>query len=106
MRKSYLVEVARSMMHARGELPQVLWAELVNTAAYVLNRQGQSRVEGKVPYEHGKKPKIHHLVIGSECFAHIKKRKKLNKKAIKGKAMKTMMVIVFGTETKRKGRGT
>lgn len=85
-----LVEAARSILHTRGELPQMLWAELINTAAYVLNRTGPTRVDGKVPYElwHGKKPKISHLrIIGSECFAHIpkQKRKKLNKKAIKGK---------------------
>lgn len=84
-----LVEAARSMMYTRGEMPQILWAELVNTAAYVLNRTGPTRVDGKVPYElwHGKKPKITHLkIIGSECYAHIPKqnRKKMNKKAIKG----------------------
>src|SRR5437870_13732898 len=32
-----LVESARSMIHAKG-LPIKLWAEAVNTAAYVLNR--------------------------------------------------------------------
>ncbi|KAJ2938391.1 hypothetical protein O0L34_g13315 [Tuta absoluta] len=85
-----LVEAARSMMHARGEMPQVLWAELINTAAYVLNRTGPTRVDTKSPYElwHGKKPKISHLrVIGSECYAHIPKqnRKKMSKKAVKGK---------------------
>ena len=84
-----LVEAARSMMHACGELPKKLWAELVNTAAYVLNQTGPSRIDGKTPFElwHGKKPKITHLrVIGSQCYAHIPKqcRKKLDKKAVKG----------------------
>lgn len=84
-----LVEAARSIIHARGEMPKELWAELVNTAAYVLNRTGPSRVDDKVPYElwHSKKPRISHLkVIGSECYIHVPKerRKKLDKKAIKG----------------------
>lgn len=84
-----LVEAARSMLHARGEMPQVLWAELINTAAYVLNRTGPTRVDAKVPFElwHNRKPKISHLkIIGSECYAHIPKqcRKKMDKKAIKG----------------------
>ncbi|KAL0849419.1 hypothetical protein ABMA28_013712 [Loxostege sticticalis] len=84
-----LVEAARTMLHARGELPQKLWAELINTAAYVLNRTGPTRVMGKVPYElwFNKKPRLTHLrVIGSECNAHIPKqcRKKLCKKAMKG----------------------
>ncbi|KAL0821972.1 hypothetical protein ABMA28_005360 [Loxostege sticticalis] len=84
-----LVEAARTMLHARGELPQKLWAELINTAAYVLNRTGPTRVMGKVPYElwFNKKPRLTHLrVIGSECYAHIPKqcRKKLCKKAMKG----------------------
>jgi transposase InsO family protein len=84
-----LVEAARTWLHSRGELPQKLWAELINTAAYVLNRTGPTRVKDKVPYElwFGKKPKICHLrVIGSLCYAHVPKqcRKKLSKKAIKG----------------------
>lgn len=84
-----LVEAARSIMYARGEMPNVLWAELINTAAYVLNRTGPTRVDDKSPYElwRGKKPKISHLkIIGSECYVHVPKqlRKKMGKKAIKG----------------------
>lgn len=83
-----LAEAARSIMYARREMPQILWAELINTAAYALNRTGPTRVEHKVPYElwHGKKPKISHLrIIECECYAHIlkQKRKKMSKKAIK-----------------------
>lgn len=72
-----LVEAARSMMYARGEMPQMLWAELINTAAYVLNRTGPTRVKDKTPFElwYGKKPKISHLkIIGSECYAHVPKQ--------------------------------
>ncbi|KAL0842477.1 hypothetical protein ABMA28_014571 [Loxostege sticticalis] len=45
-----LVEAARTMLCAR-KLPKKLWAEAVNTAAYVLNRTGKSQVQGKTPYE-------------------------------------------------------
>lgn len=44
-----LVEAARTMLHAK-ELPESLWAEAVNTAAYVINRTGATSVKGKAPY--------------------------------------------------------
>lgn len=85
-----LVEAARSMLHAREELPQMLWAELINTAAYILNRTGPTRIQNKVPYElwYNKEPRITHLrIIGSPCYAHVPKqnRSKLDKKATKGR---------------------
>lgn len=81
-----LVESARAMMHAHEEIPQNLWAEMVNTAVYILNRTGPTLIEHKSPYELwlNKKPQIKHLrVIGSPCYAHVPKqrRKKLQKKA-------------------------
>lgn len=81
-----LVESARAMMHAHEEIPQNLWAELVNTAVYILNRTGPTLVELKSPYELwlNKKPQIKHLrIIGTPCYAHVPKqrRKKLHKKA-------------------------
>ncbi|CAB0003770.1 unnamed protein product, partial [Nesidiocoris tenuis] len=84
-----LVEMARTLMHAREELPQGLWAELVNTAAYILNRTSPSREDDKTPYEiwYGTKPRVHHLrIIGTTCYAHIPKpqRTKFQKKARKG----------------------
>ena len=85
-----LVETARALMHAReGLFDQSFWAELINTASYILNRTSQSGVKDKVPYEvwYKKKPNISHLrVIGSTCYAHVSKknRKKMDKKAIKG----------------------
>ena len=83
-----LVEAARAMLYAHSHLPKRLWAELVNTAAYIINRTGVSAVEGKSPFElwFGKKPSIKHLkVIGTTCYAYIpeQKRKKLDKKALK-----------------------
>lgn len=32
-------------------LPKKLWAEAINTAAYVINRSGKSSVPTKTPYE-------------------------------------------------------
>ncbi|KAI8435453.1 hypothetical protein MSG28_003756 [Choristoneura fumiferana] len=83
-----LVEAARTMMHAHEELPLATWAELINTAAYVLNRSGPTPENGKSPFElwFKKKPAISHLkIIGCECYAHIpqQKRAKLSKKAEK-----------------------
>lgn len=85
-----IVEMARSLMHARDNIiPQGLWAELINTATYILNRTAPTCVEGKSPFElwHKKKPRIRHLrVIGSICYPHIpnKCRRKMDKKANKG----------------------
>ena len=85
-----LVETARAMMFGkRKSLPHNLWAELINTAVYVLNRTGPTSVDNKTPYElwYEKKPGVKHLrVIGSDCYVHIDKRfrKKFDKKAIKG----------------------
>ncbi|KAM3964295.1 uncharacterized protein ACR2FA_001787 [Aphomia sociella] len=46
-----IVECARAMMHAHEELPQKLWAVLVNTAVYILNRTGPTSVDYKSPSE-------------------------------------------------------
>jgi len=58
-----IVETARTLMHSHDGLPKVLWAELVNTAAYVINRTGVSSVDGKSPFElwFGKKPGLNML---------------------------------------------
>ena len=40
-----LVEAARAMLYAHSNLPKWLWAELVNTAAYIMNRTGVSAVK-------------------------------------------------------------
>ena len=76
------------MLYPRRNLPKRLWAELVNSAAYIINRTGVSAFEGKSPFQlwFGKKPSIKHLkMIGTTCYAHIpeQKRKKLRKKSLK-----------------------
>lgn len=86
-----LVEMARTFMYSNEDahFPKALWAELVRTAVYVLNRTGKSSVEDKTPHElwFGKTPRIHHLrIIGSTCYAHVpgERRRKMDMKAIKG----------------------
>jgi transposase InsO family protein len=82
-----LVESTRSMLHSK-KLSLGLWAEAIQTAAYVLNRTG-SRIRGnKTPYElwTGVRPVIGHLrVFGSVAYAHVSKtlRKKLDLKSVK-----------------------
>lgn len=44
-----IVEAVRAMMHAK-DLPQGLWAELVNAAVYILNRTGPTTMN-KSPCE-------------------------------------------------------
>ncbi|XP_022849751.1 uncharacterized protein LOC111371808 [Olea europaea var. sylvestris] len=45
-----IVEMARSMLKGKG-LPNLYWAEAVNTAVYILNRSPTKAVRNKTPYE-------------------------------------------------------
>lgn len=42
-----LVEAARSMIYAKSDLPLFLWAEALNTTAYVINLTGPTKFPGK-----------------------------------------------------------
>ncbi|KMQ81501.1 retrovirus-related pol polyprotein from transposon tnt 1-94 [Lasius niger] len=86
-----IIEMARTFKYSNPHIkfPEAIWAELVNSAVYILNRTGKSSEEGVSPYElwMGKKPRIKHLrIIGSVCYVHIpiQKRRKMDEKAIKG----------------------
>ena len=84
-----VVETGRAIMHAHGNIQQSLWAEMIRTANYILNRTGPSSVAWTSPYElwYGKKPSLKHLrIIGSTCYVHVPKqqRHKMDRKAIKG----------------------
>lgn len=48
-----IVEMARTLKYANFEVkyPATIWAELVMTAGYLLNRLGKLSVERKTPYE-------------------------------------------------------
>ncbi|GBM76889.1 Copia protein [Araneus ventricosus] len=65
-----IVEMARTLKNSNPDVEflPVLWAELINTSVYILNRTGKSSVKNVSPYElwAGKKPRIKHLrIIGS-----------------------------------------
>ena len=75
-------------MLLQSGLPKFMWAEAINTVAYVLNRKTTRRNPKATPFEVwlGRKPTWKHLrVFRSVAYAHIPKkfRKKLDKKAVK-----------------------
>lgn len=93
-----LVEAARSMLFAKN-LSTNLWAEAINTAAYVINRTGKSSVDGKTPYElwSNKTFDINNLkVFGTPVYVHIpkEKRRKWDPKGEKG------ILVGYGETTK------
>lgn len=86
-----IVEMARTFKYANpdAQFPEAIWAELVSSAVYIINRTGKSSVEGVTPFElwTNQKPRIKHLrIIGSRCYAHVphQKRKKMDMKAVQG----------------------
>lgn len=93
-----LVEAARTMLHAK-KLPKRLWAEAVNTAAYVLNRTGKSKESGRSPFEvwTNKSFDIHRLqTFGTPVYVHIPKerRRKWDKKGERG------IMVGYGEDVK------
>ncbi|GFT20321.1 retrovirus-related Pol polyprotein from transposon TNT 1-94 [Trichonephila clavipes] len=79
---------ARSITHA-ANLPLKLWAEVVNTYDYVLNRTGPTSVKDKSLYELQFSKEVisidHLRVFGTECFVHVPQQKrKWDKKSVKG----------------------
>ncbi|CAH0719500.1 unnamed protein product, partial [Brenthis ino] len=76
----YLVESARSML-AESRLGKELWAEAVNTATYVLNRTGKSRIKDKTPYELWYKTSKYNITnlysFGVDVAVHIPDQKRL-----------------------------
>ena len=87
-----LCDTARSMLFAANLSKaerNMLWAEAVNTAAYIRNRVPNNRTGNTVtPYEcwFGSKPVVAHLrVFGSDAYVHVPdpKRKKFDAKSRK-----------------------
>lgn len=70
MKNRTIVEMARSLMK-HWNLPNKLWAEVVNTAVYLLNISPTRAVKNKTPYEswHGVKPIVSHLRVFG-CIAY------------------------------------
>uniref|UniRef100_A0A5S6Q7L0 Integrase catalytic domain-containing protein n=1 Tax=Trichuris muris TaxID=70415 RepID=A0A5S6Q7L0_TRIMR len=84
-----LVECARTMLEAK-ELPKLLWAEAVATAAYIYNLTGQTPEKGKSPYElwyNRSAPRTDHLrVFGTKAFVYVPQQQwqKWSRKSNKG----------------------
>ena len=65
-----------------------LWAEVVHTDVYILNRSPTKAFDNLTPFEaySGRKPGIGHLkVFGSICYMHVpsETRQKLDAKSVK-----------------------
>lgn len=80
-----IVECARTMMLAK-KVSHRLWAEAINTAAYILNRCVSSMSREKTPYElwTQHKPNLTHVrTFGSVAYAYVEKqfRKKFDEKS-------------------------
>lgn len=65
-----IAEIARSMMKAKG-LSNEFWAEVVNSAVYLLNRSLTKAALNMTPYEDWfeRKPYINHLKVFG-CVAY------------------------------------
>lgn len=95
----HLAEVCGSMMHAKN-VQGKYWAEAMQTAAYVINRIPQQKMNYVSPYEKllKIKPNVSHFrVFGCVCFVFIpsSQRHKLEKKANR--------CIFVGYDNERKG---
>jgi hypothetical protein len=82
-----LMDKEGSMLSGVG-LAQEFWAEVVNTARYLVNMSPSSALTDMNPNEvcFGKKYLVAHIkVFGSDAFVHVpkEKRSKLDKKAVK-----------------------
>lgn len=74
-----VVESARTMLLESG-LNKNLWAEAINTAVFVINRTGPSRIKNKTPYEiwWNKEYDINNLqVFGNRVSIHVPDQKRL-----------------------------
>ncbi|XP_040956008.1 uncharacterized protein [Gossypium hirsutum] len=70
-------------------MPNVFWAEAVNTAIYLLNRLPTNAVKGKTPFEawFAQKPSVSHLkVFGCLCYVLVpeERRTKLDRRSMPG----------------------
>jgi Integrase core domain len=83
-----LQELARTMLN-ESKLPTSLWAEVVSTSCYVINRVNLRPILLKTPYElwMGRKPNISYFrAFGSKCFVidEMPKVTKFDSKSIEG----------------------
>ena len=95
----HLAEICRSMLHAKN-VPGRFWAEGMRTAAHVINKLPQPRLEFVSPFEKlwNKKPTVSYLrVFGCVCYVFVPDhlRSKIDKKAVR--------CIFVGYDNQRKG---
>uniref|UniRef100_A0A2N9IT58 Integrase catalytic domain-containing protein n=1 Tax=Fagus sylvatica TaxID=28930 RepID=A0A2N9IT58_FAGSY len=95
----HLAEVCRSMLHAKN-VPGRFWAEAMRTAAFVINRLPQPRLEFVSPFEKlwNMKPTVSYFrVFGCVCYVFVPNhlRSKFDKKAVR--------CIFVGYDSQRKG---
>nr|KYP49890.1 Retrovirus-related Pol polyprotein from transposon TNT 1-94 [Cajanus cajan] len=84
-RNKTIMNMVRSMIKGKN-LPLSFWAEVVETATYILNQCPTQNLVLLVPEEVwlGKKPLVQHLrVFGTLCYTHVpdQKRRKLDDKS-------------------------
>ena len=82
-----IVEMVRTMLHHRN-CPLQLWAEAVQTAVYIINRQPKRILDWKTSLElwTGTKPDVSHLRTfgcAADAYVDVKLRKKLESKVRK-----------------------
>lgn len=82
-----VVEMDKAMLHER-DMPYYLWAEVVHTVVYILNRSPTEAVGNLTPFKaySGRKSSIAHLrIFGSLCYVHVpvELRHKLDAKSTK-----------------------
>jgi len=95
----HLAEICRRMLHAKNVLGR-FWAEGMRTAAHVINKLPQPRLEFVSPFEKlwNKKPTVSYLrVFGCVCYVFVPDhlRSKIDKKAVR--------CIFVGYDNQRKG---
>ena len=74
------------------ELRHELWAEVVGTTYYLVNRSPSSVLDDKNPHEvwTGKKPSLEHLrVFGCDAYVHVPKK---NKSKLDNKSEKCIFI--------------
>ena len=81
-RKNRTLEEMAQTMLCESHLPKYFWAEIVNTAYYILNRSLIRSIHKKIPYElwHDRKSNIGYFhIFGCKCFIHNNEKDNLGK---------------------------
>ena len=85
-RKNRTLEEMAQTMLCESHLPKYFWAEIVNTACYILNRALIRSIHKKIFYElrYDRKPNIGFFhVFGCKCYVHNNEKDNLDKFDVK-----------------------